>query len=290
MSPLTSKLVTRLDPSRPMLWRDVDTVQFGLDDGMRLTVTEPWTERLLQALRNGFRPHTFDVIAHGVGAPREAARELLARLQPILRTDPPPPPRVWIESVNIADSRVGARLQIALQEEGILTVDRADADAVGIALVHGAVAARQMACYLRADIAHLPVAFEPGHTAIGPLVRPGTTPCLSCRDASGRDMDPAWPMMHAQLVGATRSPITLARVAEAAHLVRAVLDQPETEKGSRHVRINPDGHRDWRSVTFHEECRCREQSFRSPPGSATVDALHAPPLETTTPPAFARPA
>lgn len=289
MPPITPTTLTRLDPDFPLLWRDVDTVQFGLDgpsgdDGrntaVRIPLSEPWVEPLLQAMRSGFRRNSFDVIAHGVGAPREAARELLRKLEPVLRTDPPQAPAVWTESVNIADSRVEARIGHALRDEGIPMANRAAPGSVGVVLVHGAASAHQLARYLRDDLAHLPISFEPGGTTVGPLIVPGRTPCLSCRDAHERDRDPAWPSMHAQLIGATSVPITAAHTAQAAGLAARVLGEADGSKLTKSVRVSPDGHRVWREATFHEECLCREQTCRSPRETVTDGAPLAPPSAT----------
>lgn len=288
MSPITPPTLTRLDPAYPLLWRDVDTVQFGLEGRVLVPLTEPWVEPLLQAMRTGFRRASFDVIAHAAGAPRDAARALLTTLRPILRTDAPVLPPIWIESVNIADSRVEARVESALVDEGFATANRAAPGAAGVVLVHGAASAQQLARYLRDDLTHLPVAFEPGGTIVGPLVIPGRTACLACRDAHERDRDAAWPSMHAQLVAATSTPITAARVAEAAGLVARILTEPGNAKRTKSVRIRPDGRRVWRAVTLHEECQCREQSFQSPAGTATAVAPFVQPSATMTDPAFAR--
>lgn len=288
MSPITPPTLTRLDPAYPLLWRDVDTVQFGLDGRVCVPLSEPWIEPLLQAMRNGFRRNSFDVIAHAAGAPRDAARELLAKLRPVLRTDARELPRIWIESVNIADSRVEARVESSLADEGFATTNRAAPDAVAVVLVHGAASARQLAPYLRDDLTHVPVAFEPSGAAVGPLVVPGRTACLSCRDAHERDRDAAWPAMHAQLIAATSTPITAARTAEAAGLVARILVEPGTAKRTKSVRISPDGRRVWNAVTFHEECRCREQSFRSPEGTAKAADRLARPHATRSDPGFAR--
>ncbi|MCS3842064.1 hypothetical protein HDC95_000329 [Microbacterium sp. AK031] len=286
MSPITPPTLTRLDPAYPLLWRDVDTVQFGLEDVVRIPVSEPWVDRLLQSLRDGFRPSAFDVIAHGAGAPRDAARELLSALKPVLRTDEPPLPRIWIESLNMVDSRIAARTEIALVDEGFRTADRGTPQAVAVVLVEGAASARQLSNHLRDDVAHLPIAFEVGGTTVGPLVVPGRTPCLACRDGHERERDPAWPMLHAQLVGAASGHITAARTAEAAALAARILAEPG--RMSRSVRISPDGRRVWRSLRFHAECRCREQSFRSPEGSETAAAPLSLPHETTTGTAYER--
>lgn len=302
MPPMTPTTLTRIDPAFPLLWRDVDTVQFGMDtaqfgadtaqfgaaDAVRVPLSEPWVEPLLQAMRTGFRRTAFDVIAHGVGAPRDAARELLRLLEPVLRTDLPPRPPIWIESVNLNDSRVEARLGFALRDEAFTTVDRSVRESVGIVLVHGAASAHQLARYLRDDVAHIPVAFEPGNTTIGPLILPGRTPCLACRDAHERDRDPAWPSMHAQLVGATSVPITAARTAEAAGLVARLLGEAHGAKHAKSVRVSADGRRAWREATFHEECLCRELTYRSLQGTATPDAPLGLQSETTTAPEFSR--
>ncbi len=288
MSPITPPTLTRLDPAYPLLWRDVDTVQFGLEGIVRVEVSAPWVDKLLQSLRDGFRPSAFDVIAHSAGAPREAARELLSALKPVLRVDEPPLPPVWIESLNMSDSRIAARTEIALVDEGFSVTERGATGSVAVVLVEGVASARQFADHLRDDVAHLPIAFEVGGTSVGPLVVPGRTPCLSCRDGHERDRDPAWPMLHAQLVGAVSGRITAARTAEAAALAARVLAEPGRSSAVKSVRISPDGRRVWGSVRFHAECRCREQSFRSPEGIVKAAALRAPRHETTTAQEFER--
>jgi len=288
MSPITPPTLTRLDPAYPLLWRDVDTVQFGLEGIVRVEVSAPWVDKLLQSLRDGFRPSAFDVIAHSAGAPREAARELLSALKPVLRVDEPPLPPVWIESLNMSDSRIAARTEIALADEGLSVTERGTTGSVAVVLVEGVASARQFADHLRDDVAHLPISFEVGSTSIGPLVVPGRTPCLSCRDGHERDRDPAWPMLHAQLVGAVSGRITAARTAEAAALAARVLADPGRSSAVKSVRISPDGRRVWGSVRFHAECRCREQSFRSPEGIVKAAGPRAPQHETTTEQEFER--
>lgn len=289
MSPLTPQMLTRLDPRYPVLWRDDSTVQFGLEDVVRLSVEADWVEPLLGRLRAGIRRSSFDVVAHGVGAPRDAARHVLDILGPVLIDDGPPIPPAWVEGVNVADGRALERLRDALMDEGIAAGDRDDRTAIGVIVVEGAAAALQLASYLRDDVPHLPVAFERDATTVGPLVIPGETPCLSCRDAHERERDPAWPMLHAQLVGRSAGMIAATRVAGAAELVGRILRTPLAAAGLT-VRVSPDGRRSWRSVRHHEECRCREMSSRSRSGSATRISPPGPPTATTTPPAFALPA
>lgn len=289
MSPLTPKTITRLDPSAPLLWRDERTLQLGVEGNVRIEVVGVWVEALLARMCAGFQRRAFDVIAHAAGAPRDEARMLLRRLHPLLIDDPATPPEVWVEGINITDARCDHRMRDALGDEGLSFGVRGDPDAVGVILVEGAAAALQLAPYLSADIPHLPVSFERGRVTVGPLVLPGVTPCLSCRDGHERDRDPAWPRLHAQLIGRDCGPIPAVRVAEAAALVSRILSSPEGDS-SPTAQVTADGAREWSSVTFHEECRCRERSFPSQRENAMAPSPLVLPLATTTATAFAQPA
>ncbi len=286
MSPLTPRILTRLDPDVPLLWRDGETLQVGIEGTLRIPAAAPWVELLVGRMAAGFRRGAFDVVAHSVGAPRAEARMLLARLEPLLVDDAPPPRAAWVETLDALDARCEYRLRDALADEGVAIGVRTAPEAIGVVLLEGAAAALHFARYLRDDTPHLPVALERGRTTIGPLIVPGESPCLSCRDAHERDRDPQWPRMHAQLIGRSAGPVTLARIADAARLVARLL-LPDSEAGS-FVEVSADGRREWRSVTFHEECRCRDLSSLSLPGTATEPALLARRNEPTTPPGYAR--
>ena len=287
--PLTPPTLTRLNPNAPLLWRDERTLQLGDESDLRFAADVPWVEPLLSRLRSGFRRGAFDVIAHAAGAPREAARALLARLDPVLLDDVPAARSAWVESISGLDDRSEYRLREALADEGITLVDPAHPSAVGVVLVPGAAATLQFARFLREDVPHLPVSFEPGRVTVGPLVIPGVSACLACRDAQERDRDPAWPLLHAQLIGRDPGPVRAAQVAEAGRLTAMLLGDDENDIG-RSVRVSADGSQTWRSVTFHEECLCRAPWCPSPRGTATAHAHHVPPTSPMRATGYARPA
>jgi bacteriocin biosynthesis cyclodehydratase domain-containing protein len=54
---------------------------------------------------------------------------------------------------------------------------------------------------MRAGVAHLAVAADEAIGVVGPLVRPGRTACLRCLDLTRAALDPAWPLILAQLAG-----------------------------------------------------------------------------------------
>lgn len=286
MSPLTPKTITRIDPGIPLLWRDAETLQIGIEGTLRIPASEPWVELLIAKMAAGFRRASFDVLAHSVGAPRHAARMLLARLAPLLVDDPETPRAAWVESIDVADARCEYRMREALADEGVDVGRRDDPDDIGVILIEGAAAAIQFARYLRADVTHLPVALERGRITVCPVVVPGETPCLSCRDQHDRDRDPAWPRVHAQLIGRSAGPVSAARIAEAATVVAGLLSR--TDPAGAWVEISSDGRREQPPVSFHEECRCRERSFLSLPGTATGHDPRAPQTSPTTQREYAR--
>ncbi len=64
---------------------------------------------------------------------------------------------------------------------------------------HRFVAPERYRSSMRGSTPHLCVEFGVEQTRISPLVRPGETPCLSCRHADELERDPDWAMMATQL-------------------------------------------------------------------------------------------
>lgn len=286
MPPLTPLILTRLAPHAPLLLRDDGTVQFGIDGAPTVRADEEWIEPLLRRLRAGFRRSSFDVIAHAAGAPRAAARDLLAMLEPLLVDDPPPLPRVWVEAGAVRDARCAHRLREALADERVAAGDLTRADDVAVIVLPGTAAALQLAPYLRDDIPHLPIAVERRRAVVGPLVVPGRTPCLACRDGHARDRDPAWPLLHAQMIGRDPGPVSVALIAGAGAAAAALLAAGPA--ASTVVTLAADGSRATTEVPFHEGCRCREPSSRSPRGSATAPARPDRPTSPSSATGFAQ--
>lgn len=287
MPPLTPTTLTRLNPALPLLWRDERTLQLGLDGDLRVEAEDPWVEHLLSRMRAGFRRGSFDVIAHALGAPRDGARALLGRLEHLLVDDAPSPRAAWVERLGVTDARTEHRLRESLSDEGVAVGEHGSRSDTAVVLLAGCAAAVQLAPHLRDDITHLPVAVGRDQVTVGPLVEPGRTPCLTCRDLHARDRDPAWPRLHTQLVARDPGRVRAALIAGAGAIAARLLAAPPSAE-SEVVQLSADGSRDSRAVRFHEECLCRVPSSRSLPGTAREPVRLVPPSATTRAREFAR--
>lgn len=111
-------------------------------------------------------------------------------------------------------------------------------------------------------LAHLAVTVRDGAVVVGPLVRPGRTPCLNCLDLHRLDRDPAWPRLAAQLHTApdVAEPImATTALAAAAYAAAEVLTHIEGGAPSTlgaTVEITAPGQSARRRWTYHPRCGC----------------------------------
>jgi hypothetical protein len=119
--------------------------------------------------------------------------------------------------------------------------------------------------YGRRRLAHLSVSLREGTVVVGPLVRPGTSPCLNCLDLHRQDRDPAWRVVAAQLSeGSDRpGPVTattvLAATAYAAAEVLTHIDGETPATVGATVEISRAGETRRRRWTLHPQCDCRRR-------------------------------
>jgi bacteriocin biosynthesis cyclodehydratase domain-containing protein len=117
----------------------------------------------------------------------------------------------------------------------------------------------------RRRLAHLAVAVRDGTVVVGPLVRPGRTPCLNCLDLHRLDRDPTWGRIAAQLhtrpdlsepVAATTA---LAAAAYAAAEVLTHIDGEVPATLGATVEIAGPGRSTRRRWSQHPRCGCRRR-------------------------------
>lgn len=112
---------------------------------------------------------------------------------------------------------------------------------------------------------HVRVVIDEDRVRIGPLVRPGLSPCVNCHDLHRTDWDNAWPALMTQFAASESiaSPPALCATTlavAAATLAAEILahcDGGAAESAGHCVLVGPHylDHRAW-PVTFHPGCSC----------------------------------
>jgi bacteriocin biosynthesis cyclodehydratase domain-containing protein len=115
---------------------------------------------------------------------------------------------------------------------------------------------------------HLAVTVRDGTVVVGPLVRPGHTPCLNCLDLHRLDRDPDWPLVAAQL-HTTPDPVepltattALAGAAYAAEEVLTHIDGGTPRTLGATVEITGPGQTSRRRWSHHPRCDCQRPRGR----------------------------
>ncbi|WP_411698594.1 hypothetical protein [Conyzicola sp.] len=299
-------MVLKLDPRYPLVWRSPSSLQLGVASPV-VVLHEVSTadELMLSALLAGVSQPGLAMIARGGGVDDDAAAALLAAVAPALETPAP----VGAHTVCLVGSGATAdRIAANLAAEGVLVnrateVEEAAATScdLAIAVGHFVLAPDLHGLWLRRDIPHLPVVLSDTSTSVGPLIEPGTGPCLYCLQRYHTDADPAWPALSAQLWG-RRSQIETALVAGeiAVAASRAALTRlDEGHAASAHLSTEIDsrsGATTTRAWLPHPECGCTGVSVAVRRGSGSPAAAlggsrrNSYPSRPTTGSTFAEPA
>ena len=298
-------MAPRIDPTLPLVWRSPTDVQLGattarvvLPDVCALELS------LVSALRAGVSVKTLLTMGTGLGATEADVRELLDTLEPAFEREPDAgrahgtghasrrgdTSPIAASAVTPAAPTRDRALRVGLDAEGVVAhhltanlealgyepIPLRDDDDVALQLDLAVVAAAWVVApvrhlpLLRRDLAHLAIVFDDTGARVGPLVEPGSGPCLRCLDLTRRDADGAWPVIAAQLAGRPAASCTARAALDASTLAAGVID----DRLARGVRRLVDA-----SLTLerpgalprrqhhdpHPECGCR-----APAGTATA--------------------
>lgn len=251
-------MVLRLDPRYPLVWRTPSSLQVGIDPArVVLDGVEPGTERLLAALISGTSLSGLTMLAGG-----KDPGPLVKALDSVLEDSPDPPAARILVTGTGPTAALSARL---LDELGLLAEPTSAKTPTAALLVsHYAVPTADRGSWLRRDIPHLSIVFTDTGVLIGPIVEPGTGPCLTCVEHHHRDRDAAWPAIASQLLGRTsaveRGPIGAEAAACAVRmLVDRVLSGVPGGPTATVVRIDDDGTRTEQLVERHPQCACSSE-------------------------------
>ncbi len=287
-------MVYQLDPTIPRVWRSPHALQFGVErPRLVLDPLDAAGERMVSALAGGVAIGALRLIARSAGAEPDAADALLARLEPVLARDADAHGTGDRDrdAIVVLDGSgpTAARILTLLREAGVdarsgLSTDDPAVDEATAAIVIAsfAVAPHRHQRWLRRDTPHLAVVFGDAGATVGPLVRPGETPCLRCLDLHRRDRDPAWPALAAQLhtrpapgeselvcgaVASAAAAVVLAALDE--HLMRQPVARSAAPPGCTATASRYDaGSARWTEFGWepHPECGCLTPLCLAPSG------------------------
>lgn len=277
----------RLLPGLPVVRRDAEHLQVGVEDRSVVLPDRPQVRDLLQALTGtgtgpvpgpDVSPAALLALARLARAGLLVDREVLAAC---LTTYADGPAQRAAALATLHSSPRDAGTRWAARTRASIRVDGAPADAsvVEQALassgVSSARAAGDAVVLLRDrepdrdeldrlqhdDVPHLLVRAALDHVVVGPFVEPGRTACLRCLDAHRTDRDPRWPLVLAQQAGldvpAVRDPaLWQLALGWAARDVLRWLDGEEPSTWSATVRIGPDLRPQRLAWRRHPRCGC----------------------------------
>lgn len=211
----------RLDPRLPLVWRDPQTLQIGVDHPVAvLDGVTSRHERIISAIAAGHGRAGEAPLAQRAGCREAEVLDLVARLGPALI---PPGPQAPVTIHVAGASGLADEVRELIRSTGA-RVERVDGDAaavappptLGIAVsdhVHDPVLA---GIWLRRDIPHLAVVTGDLATRIGPVIVPGVTACPHCLDLHRADVDASWGVIAGQLWGRPRAGVSLLVLREVA--------------------------------------------------------------------------
>ncbi|SKA99271.1 bacteriocin biosynthesis cyclodehydratase domain-containing protein [Agreia bicolorata] len=262
-------MALQIDPRYPVLWRTPSSMQIGADRSIvtlhDVTVAE---EHLVAVLRKGISQSGLDMIGETVGASPDDVADLLLRVRPALRRHAASARGLEGTMIAITGPTVGAdAIRSVLAGLGAGLVDSSEPADLAIIVSTFSTDPRQSGTWLRRDIPHLAVVFGDSEVRIGPLVEPGSGPCLHCIERARIDDDPSWPALAGQLLGRrahTEDPLTVSTVTPL--VARAVLDRlaPDTPR-SRRLRLRSrasivdgqTGDIEEKKFSPHADCACQ---------------------------------
>lgn len=271
-------MVVKLDPRIPLVWRNPDSLQVGVD--VPVLILDAMTDaeqRVIAALVTGVSRSGLEMIARAAGGTDLEA--LLTELRPaMLSPTDRSPLTVIIDGSGPTADGIAGLLPDRMAESKTID-DARGREHLAVIIAHHVIDPHRHGGWLRRDIPHLPIVFGDVTVRIGPLVEPGIGPCLYCLELERTDRDWAWPAIAAQLLGrsaATETPLVAREVASIAARVIAQRIERGHRAGAAGAMIELDvltGERSTRVWLPHPDCGCGGLSAAPPEtGTACVPA------------------
>ena len=258
--------VYRIRTSRPVLWRTPSSVQVGVDDPPLVVENIPdRAAPLLHALQSGVSTDGFELLAQQLRVPLSSAHHLANSFSPAFHTDPSEPkPRFIVTGPGVARRIVADTLRSWGFVATLASHPRpSQSKAIHLLVADYVIDPQWLPRYGAGRSRHLPLVFSDRSITAGPLITPGSTPCLSCRELFLRENNPHWLALGSQLWGTTAPTSTEPLARLSAMLVAVSVGQMKIpavagNSGPLIVRFSPASETlSAESAAFHPDCRCR---------------------------------
>jgi bacteriocin biosynthesis cyclodehydratase domain-containing protein len=285
-------MVLKLDPRIPLVWRDPFSLQFGIASPVAvLRDVSTADERMVAALSSGISKSGLMMVGRASGAADPAIEKLLATVAPALLSDVETPVATILvvgtgstaNSVANDLAASGHRVLIARETRAAET----QACDFAVIVAHYVVPPELHGLWLRRDIPHLAVVISDTETVVGPVIEPGSGPCLHCIQRYRTESDASWPAIATQLAirrPPVESPLLASEAAALASRVvaRRLADGEAAPAVSRVIAAGTGNvtEREWHP---HPQCGCITPGGFSAEGPTRTDSPDADPRGAETP-------
>lgn len=250
---------------RPLLWRTPTSLQVGVDHPViALSDIPDEAAPLIHALQSGVSKDGYRLLAKQLKIPPQDAMAIVDGLTPAFDEDEQPPrPRLVVTGTSVARVIVAETLsQWGFDVSLSSSPDPNRLDVVHLLTCDYLADPTWLSRYGSGRSPHLPLVFSDQSVTAGPLIVPGETPCLSCRELFLRDGDPNWLSLGSQLWGQVAPSATEDFARLGGVLVSVALGQLRLDNASENpqpiVRYRTtDRTVSFSQATFHPDCRCR---------------------------------
>ena len=193
-----------LDPRAPVVWRDTDTLQFGVDrPSLVLSPVSRLDERVVAAVAAGHGAGGLPTLVAHLGADPAAVAASVGRLRPALVAEPSsiaPSDVVLVAGPGpVADAVAHLLGSCGVDVRRPAPDARPPRGATGVLVGGHVVDPGLRREWVRSDVTHLLVRVGDRRALVGPVTVPGATACARCLDLHAGEADRAWPAIAGQL-------------------------------------------------------------------------------------------
>lgn len=257
--------VFHIRSSRPVVWRTPHSLQIGIDHPVTVLDDIPdQAAPLIHALQSGVTREGYLLIAKQLKLRAPVAMALVDGLSSAFHDDVDRvTPRLVVTGHSVARvilaetmSQWGYDVSLASSPEPSQT------DVIHLLAADYLVDPQWLSRYGSGRSPHLPLVFSDHSVTAGPLINPGKTPCLSCRELFLRESEPHWLSLGSQLWGHAAPTATEEHARLAAVLVSIALGELHLADTAEHSHPIARYQTTNQTVSlleasFHPDCHCR---------------------------------